>query len=212
MPFSQGQFCYKPNLQVSCCPQYTIKFYGIPFVPWIVVDSRPKIRCERIQALQKPETDSQSVGHLLIVTSSLSYTQCALCVQMESVHLEWWSKWHNGCGQWEVLQFIGASIYMTNLYFIPYSGLLIRQIQRQVRNKKKLLPLPRWMWPSMSQKLTSKIQESNLVIDLKSVSSFYLISRLFTKRTSSDNLRAFIIHSREIWIVQEISRRYTSRS
>ena len=39
MPFSQGQSCYKPNLQVSCCPQYTIKSYDIPLLPWVTVDT-----------------------------------------------------------------------------------------------------------------------------------------------------------------------------
>ena len=69
--FHKGQYCYKPNLQASCCPQYTIKFCDIHLLPWIIVDSRPKIRCDCIQALQKPETDSESVGYLLNMVSFL---------------------------------------------------------------------------------------------------------------------------------------------
>lgn len=28
-----GQYCYKPNLQASCCPQYTIKLDATAFMP-----------------------------------------------------------------------------------------------------------------------------------------------------------------------------------
>ena len=121
--FSQGQYCYKPNLQASCCPQYTIKFYDIPLLPWIIVDSRPKIRCDRIQAFQKPKTDSQSVGHLvLILTSSLSYAQCASiyldgidssCMMVRMTQWNWTmrSTSLHRCGD--------RSLYITNSYFYP---------------------------------------------------------------------------------------------
>lgn len=147
MPFSQGQYCYKPNLQASCCPQYTIKFYDIPLLLWIVVDSRVKIRCGRVQAFQKPETNSQSVGHLLILSYHLRYI-------LNVLHLFRWNRFILYDGQNEAMEvdnekcFTSStvstrSLYYVTDYFIPSSGLLTCQIQRQVRNRRNLLPFLR---------------------------------------------------------------------